>query len=185
MSSHAAIKKSIRVARFSGVIVSQLADSVEVRFRPWLKNYMKLASKLRVRGFKVSIVSSRGTPKLITNASVEDIRSSLGSRALRRKFPKIAIISAVGVVALALVSIPFPKPAMPQKTPIAKADKCQIELLKEILVGSKTSNSVIIHQTIELGGVESGLLSCDEHRYRYTLDLNEAKRVLNLTELDS
>lgn len=185
MSAHSATKQHRNSKKIHGLRLVSSDDFTKVTFRFKSSLWVKLATRLRARGFSVSITNSKWRPVLVTSANFEEIELCLSSRVARRKLPRLAIYSSVGAVALALAFVPLPKAEVTQQ---AKADidvPCAPEKIKAALTGRKYFDHISVTPAIQIGGVESGEVTCEARRYSYTLDLKEAKRVLKLLELDS
>lgn len=185
MSAHSAIKEHRNSKRIHGLRLVMSDDFTKVTFGFKSSLWVKLATKLRARGFSVLITNSKWRPVLVTSATFKEIELCLSSRVARRKLPRLAIYSSVGTVALALAFVPLPKAEVTQKPKAGIDVPCATEKIKAALSGRKYFEQISVTPAIQIGGVESGVVTCEDHRYSYTLDLKEVKRVLKLLELDS
>lgn len=185
MSTHTAIKEPMSSKRIQGLRLVRSDDFTKVTFGFRNTSWVKLAYRLRARGFSVSITNSRRRTALVTSANFNEIEMCLSSRAARRKLPRAAIYSSVGTLMAALAFVPLPKAEVTQKAKAGIDVPCATEKIHAALTGRKFFDHISVTRAIQIGGVESGEVTCEDRRYSYTLDLKEAKRVLKLLELDS
>ena len=122
---------------------------------------------------------------MVTSANFKEIELCLMTRAVKRKIPRFALFSTLGAVLVSVALVPLPKSKDVPTTKVELEVPCAFGKIKDELTGQKNFDYIAVTPSIQTGGVESGEVICENRRYRYTLDIKEAKRVLKLLELDS
>jgi hypothetical protein len=106
----------------------------------------------------------------------------------RKKGQKFSYLFAIPLVAILLAAACIPLGNQP--LPVARVaskpkDKCEANLLNDWLLGKVGLDYVKMGKASSLGGVTSGVLTCNGSRYSYALGTIGTKRVLNLLKLNA
>ena len=181
MVVHRFTKSLERRKKVGTVTVSTYDGRSTIKFGFWHKSWPKLANRLRSRGFSVEVLNHRNRIGLETNASPEMIFALVKPRRVGKVLPIVSVVAA----SLALASISPVKPSLVRPKQTVSNETCTSEWLLAEIAKEQSDPANTFQKRVQIGGVESGLVTCKGSKYSYTLDLGETKRVLRLVKLDA
>ena len=187
MGAHEHLKshKAVWVGR--ALSITSRDELHELKFQPHFKSWPKLVRRLKNHGHICEVKLVGRTLSVTTTAGLREIQTLLGSRrnVKKQRYRIIFVTPVVAVLGALAFTLQPENYSTGSKVELFHYDECGIEKLTEAIV-SDWPNSVILERTSSrLGGIESGTFVCDDQRFTYTLELQEPKRVISLSELDS
>ena len=188
MAQHLKLSQPTNQTRISRLIVTETQFGSNIRFPRLGIGWPQLALKLDKLGFNSEISTEGKRLTINTNAKLTELRSMVLGRKLRSKPIKYVMFISLALAIALLAFWPVGAARLPVKhirsvPPVSQT--CGNSEIENWLRGVEDSNDISIVRSSNLGGVNVGTLDCRGARYRYTLESNGSKRVLNLVKLDS
>jgi hypothetical protein len=185
MALHQKPEPTSKVFRIKGSKVTRLDGVTTVEFGPFATNWPKFARKVEALGFPVQVSKSANRVVIECRAEMKLVQEILKGHRRGRKnlLPIFAMVATVAIGMLANIRLGESEVNVKPKT-ASTPNICSPQSIEDWLVSGKQNDSISLMQSNSLGGVTVGVLSCSEHRYSYTLELKEPKRVLKLETLD-
>lgn len=186
MSRHRKIHANLSSHNFGGLRVRSDGKLSEIGFGFNYKSWPKLANRLIQRGHSVRSIFENRRLLLETSASADEIRALVGSRSAKIRSKKAVYFLPVALCLGLLAFIPMGDgKEMAEARKPAITDHCNETELANALESDIDSSYLKEIESMTVGGIEIGKISCDNQGYSYTLDLSKTKRVLKLQKLDS
>jgi hypothetical protein len=171
--------------RFKGLKVFSGIHRSEIAFGTAFASWPRLALRLQQRGFLVEALLKNGRPALRTNADFDVLRGLLSTRIKRRSARRVVTLGICLVSLLLLIFTPIASNSRSVERRVAtSSNRCREQVLLAALKSDRIPKFLEVTEVFKTGRVQSGIITCGENRYSFTLDAAKSRRVLKLQKLD-